>query len=51
MFPQAKADARAMAKGVIGDYFVDHSIRHLNELQSRVADRMSSPAPQEVAHG
>ena len=27
-----------MAKGAIGDYFVTDLIRHLNELQFRVAD-------------
>ena len=42
-FPHAKADALAMAKGAVGDYFIDDPIRHLNELQSRVADEAAVP--------
>jgi hypothetical protein len=31
-----------MAKGAVGDYFVTDPIRHLNELQSRVADEAAA---------
>jgi len=41
-FPQAKADALSMAKGAIGDCFVIDPIRHLNELQSRVANEAAA---------
>jgi hypothetical protein len=41
-FPQAKADALAMARGAVGDYLIEDPIRHLNELQSRVADEVAA---------
>jgi len=31
-----------MAKGAIGDYFVIDPIRHLNELQARVANEAAA---------
>src|SRR5215831_8611504 len=40
--PQAKADALSMAKGAIGEYFIIDPIRHLNELQSRVANEAAA---------
>jgi hypothetical protein len=33
-FNEAKANALAMARGTYGDYFVENSIIHLNELQA-----------------
>jgi hypothetical protein len=35
-FPEAKANATAMAKGTPGDYVLENPIRHLNGLQARL---------------
>jgi hypothetical protein len=37
-FSEAKANAFAMAKGAIGDYYVRNPISHLNGLQARLLD-------------
>jgi hypothetical protein len=37
-FREAKANAFAMAKGAIGDYYVRNPISHLNGLQARLLD-------------
>jgi hypothetical protein len=31
-----------MARGAVGDYFIEDPIRHLNELRSRVADEVAA---------
>ena len=38
-FNKAKSQALAMARGAVGDYFVENPIRELNGLQERLVDR------------
>ena len=41
-FPQAKADALAMARGAIGDYYITNPIKHLNQLTVRLIENEGS---------
>jgi hypothetical protein len=38
-FSEAKANALAMAKGAVGEYYVRNPICHLDGLQARLLDR------------
>ena len=38
-FNEAKSQALAMARGALGEYFVERPIRELNGLQARLVDR------------